>query len=475
PRETKKDNVETDPQTPKQPKKLKASNRKQQAIDDEDELGSDGEVLAPYVSPTVRLRQRSTRKAATSTRRYKDMTDSQINRDVDVDIDIDTDVDIKSKIQDDEPIKSNSKSKSKSANKSKSKSIKKDKGKSKGKDKTKKLNERKNKKRDVSKMHESDVLMEDVKMNEKAEEEEEEENATDKRTQKKEKRRSSPPRKKIKKMHCLYETLKKKQLKIDRVDFVVCLFLYVFFPQRFAEIVIFFFEIVKNKNISEEGEEDTKKSDSDEDDNKSGSVWKEDLSYCVTWLNQMDCNVGYKMIDHIKDISYYTVVVSQGGARTMKVLAGMARGAFIVCPKWIKQSFQSGKWLPPNEFQWDHFLMPEQSDTQLKSRLLALVDICGGVCVEGNRDYDYIISEKEIESDLGQKRKETKPVVSTQWLFENLVKKKIVGVFFVAIGADLKNANTSSMIAVVFVVMTTFSRKIEVDQIYILNKSKITL
>ncbi|ETO23827.1 hypothetical protein RFI_13341 [Reticulomyxa filosa] len=204
------------------------------------------------------------------------------------------------------------------------------------------------------------------------------------------------------------------------------------------------------KNEKKKSKKDNEKNSGDSNDNNASQCatdWKEHMSDCIKCLNHMDRDNGHKVTEDLKDISNYTVVVSQTGARTMKVLIGLARATWIVTSEWIEQSFNEGKWLPPDAFQWSHYTKPlDESAEKTKKQTLfhglrvhvrqgrenynvfptsaqleTLVELCGAnVVMDDSCDYDYIISEKEIEPKIAGKNIRNKPIVSAQWLFDSL-------------------------------------------------------
>eukprot|EP00002_Diphylleia_rotans_P030475 TRINITY_DN6265_c0_g1_i3.p1 TRINITY_DN6265_c0_g1~~TRINITY_DN6265_c0_g1_i3.p1 ORF type:complete len:421 (+),score=92.45 TRINITY_DN6265_c0_g1_i3:640-1902(+) len=59
-------------------------------------------------------------------------------------------------------------------------------------------------------------------------------------------------------------------------------------------------------------------------------------------------NLGGKVVDVVDDATTHVVAASK---RTVKMLAGIARGIWIVTPEWLFKSLDEGKWADESEFE----------------------------------------------------------------------------------------------------------------------------
>merc|ERR1712113_570657 len=58
---------------------------------------------------------------------------------------------------------------------------------------------------------------------------------------------------------------------------------------------------------------------------------------------------GYTIVDDPLD--NYKVVVSEEGARTIKVMMAIARGGSVVSKKWVNHSIKEQRWLSPQNYE----------------------------------------------------------------------------------------------------------------------------
>ena len=79
--------------------------------------------------------------------------------------------------------------------------------------------------------------------------------------------------------------------------------------------------------------------------------FKEDVEGLISLCNMEVTKKGngWTVVDDVLDP--YKVVISEDGARTMKVMMVVARGGSVVSKKWVNHSIKSQRWLPPQDYE----------------------------------------------------------------------------------------------------------------------------